>query len=601
MLRQGLFLCSVLLIGLFSATAAQAQSPSVQLQGDLSACLYQQVPAGAGVSLSQWKNKMYTARMVYCMRELLREATKTLLNFINDKYGVMVLAASALFAFGMFGVKISTAMIQNLRAESFTFLFKIGFVLLLLDNTDFVVDFWFDTTDMLLELVASGMMGVLGSMQCPVNIGSMDDWLKVWTLFDCIFAKATGFGGVIVGVSLIGIAGLLIASGGTGLWLAFMAFATVYALAQFLFRCAMISLLSYGGLALMLLMLPLFLPLAFFKRTEDFVYKAWLPYAIGFTLQPALCIGFMLFALSVLDEAVMNGSGDNLQKYYNAQTHEVTYTSTATKIITGAIKKKAIDTWNYVWGIDPKASTEEQRLQVRKTVKKSKASKKRSISHTTTEKSFQERDCGELGVQQASDRDTAKAAGSDASRFKGCTDPKKCAEDYKKGLPNAPSKGSANTATEIACDTAKVGTAGYAVHGTETVREQKSVETVESLDLGANHEALSLEMLAHWGLIILIAGTFYKMIEHVPAMAESLSSSRAPHIGLKSPSIAGRSAAQRLQGGLENVHRGMKATFDKNAAIRKGKNTDKDEKPTGFGGRLAAVGKLFVRGAGIGG
>lgn len=586
-----LMIAAVLLFGLADSAQAQVtsnlnQNSTYQFRSETHACLFSGAPAGSGISASAWKNQIYTGRMVYCMRELLNNATKVFLNKITQDFGLTVIAASAIFAFGMFGVRISLGMLQNLKSEGFTFLFKIGLIFFLLNNTDFVVDFWFDTLDMFLELIAFGMHDLLTGLNCQGVSNSMSDWFMVWVQFDCLFSKFVGFGTSAAGGGIIVLAGLLASSGGIGMWVAYTAFGAFYAVAQFLFKCAMIAMLSYGGLGLMLMLLPLFLPLILFKQTEDFLYKAWLPFTIGYVLQPALCIAFMIFSLKVLDVVIMQGS-QNLYAQYNTTTHSTTYIETTT---TPPNSEKGVKTLSEVRGIDPNATASEQKAQMKKTTKQVQSSTQ-MVQQTSNHTAFQEKDCGKLGKQQTSNNDIITAAAGDDKNFKNCTDPQKCKEAYQNNLNNAPSQGTANSARNVLCDAGKLSAEGSAAQGVQTTETQTGTMTREALDLGANQEKGLADILASLGAIILSAGTFYSMIGHLPGMIEGLSSSNAPKISLHSPSIAGKSAAQRLENALKRSHQST------SNALANNKDQKDPDKKIGYLKRAKSSVGSFIGGA----
>ena len=571
-----LMIAAVLLLGWVDSAHAQVtsnlnQNTTYQFRTQTHACLFSGAPAGSGISASAWKNEIYTGRMVYCMRELLNNATKVFLNKITQDFGLGVIAASAIFAFGMFGVRISLGMLQNLKSEGFTFLFKIGLIFFLLNNTDFVVDFWFDTLDMFLELIAFGMSGLLTNLNCNGVSSTMSDWFMVWAQFDCLFAKFVGFGTSNVGVGVLALAGLLASSGGIGMWVAYTAFGAFYAVAQFLFKCAMIAMLSYGGLGLMLMLLPLFLPLILFKQTEDFLYKAWLPFTIGYVLQPTICIAFMIFSLKVLDVVIMQGS-QNIYAQYNTTTHTTTFIETTT---TPPNSEKGVKTLSEIRGIDPNASPSQQNAQLKKTSKHIQSSTQ-MVQQTSNHTAFREKDCGKFGQQQTSQNNISTAAVGDDKNFKNCTDPQKCKEAYQNNLNNAPSKGTANSARNILCDAGKLSAEGTAAQGTQTTETQTGTMTREALDLGANQEKGLADILASLGAIILTAGTFYSMIGHLPGMIEGLSSSNAPKLSLHSPSIAGKSAAQRMENALKRSHQST------SNALASNKNQKDPDKKIGY-------------------
>lgn len=585
-MRQLLLIIIFLCTALWWGGDAQAQNKGIyQFEKNTRACLYDGAPAGSGISKKVWTNELFTARMVYCMRQLLNAVTKAFLNKITSDFGLEVLAASVLLAFGFYGLKVSLLMLQNPKSETFVFLLKVGFVLFVLDNTDFVVDFWFDTLDMFLELIVSGLGDIMIHMQCP-GVKGMSGWFQIWTQFDCIFSVLVGFGKTYAGTGIIATAGLLMFAGSFGSWVAFMAIAAFYAVAQFLFRCAMIALLSYGGLALMLMLLPLMMPLILFKQTEAIFHKQWLPFAISFTLQPTICIAFMVFAMNVLDFVIMDG-GSKIYVRYSQSTHQAVYEAKTYKK-PPADAEETGQSPNKRRGINPKDSLEVQKQQLTKSVG-GRTTTMDIVKNADNEKSYNNKDCGKLGQKKTAEGEVAKQAAKTEKDFeKKCTDPKKCLEAYQKNLPNAPSKTAASAARNTACDKGKVGQAGEAAQGTESTDSSTVSMITETLDLGADQEKELAQFLAYYGMLLITAGIFYDMMKYVPGIVNAISSSRSPNISLHSPSVAGKSLAKRFESGLNLAHQ-------KHSNIL-ANNKDRSKEKIGRLARLGGTGLSFLKG-----
>ncbi len=616
-----LTICMLMLM-LAAPFSAHAQTPPTTVTSNLNqnklfafenkvtACLHIP-PAGKGITPKEWVFDKYTGRLMYCMRQLVNETTKAFLKTLVSEYALGIVAATFIFAIGMFGVKLTFGMLRNLKSEGFTFVFKLGLIWGLLSNTDFLVDFWFDSVDMLVEVLVGGFNGVFPpNLTCPVSNNSMQAWFVVWDRFDCLFGKFVGFGtDVAAGTGVIAAMGMLFVSGGFAVWIMFMMFGALVAMAQFLFKAAMMTLLSYGGLGLMLLMLPLFLPLLLFKQTEDFITKAWLPYAISFVIQPAITITFLMFSLNVMDAVIMGGSSTTYVRY-NAGTQ-----STEVKNFTGAPDagfEPAVLTLNEIRNIDVFGTKAEQEAAIKTTTKTTQIKASEAIQASINQNSYKDgTDCGKLGSHNLSSTTiSSKVSNLGSNAFVGvCTDPAKCRQAAAQNFAGAPSDGSKNTARNTLCAVGRLNADGTVLNGVassngSTTNLTTNVETLElnyqsgqygSVAAGQTPNAIDLtakrlmQILGYVGMVILTSATFFNMMEYVPQLTRKISGSGGLKLALSSPHVLGKKLSERLDAGVKGANEAATKSRKKDEADGGGKTS-----------RLKKVGNMAMKfGGGI--
>ncbi len=230
----------------------------------------------------------------------------------------------------IFGVKITTGMINNPRQEVFMHAIKLAFVAWLINGMG-IMDMWYMTLG-----AYESMLGVVITpatlTACPMTaVLSID---LVWDTMDCLFGKIigwntpNGYNQTWQGVALLFSTLVAKASQGGGGYLiaAFIANSMLTILFSFL-QIAMAYIISMLGLMLMFSLAPLALPCMFFRVTYNY-FEAWYKMIISFILQVVVLFAFTAFAFGIIDQ-IYSGP-DGLEAMFGGTkiSNEVTRTDT---------------------------------------------------------------------------------------------------------------------------------------------------------------------------------------------------------------------------------------------------------------------------------
>lgn len=93
----------------------------------------------------------------------------------------------------------------------------------------------------------------------------------------------------------------------TGGLLAVVGFFFVYGMLSLIVRCFFVYIAGYMGVALLVILSPLFLPMILFKETKQYFDK-WAKMFIGFAMQPVIMLVFIIFSLTAVDLAAFSGN-----------------------------------------------------------------------------------------------------------------------------------------------------------------------------------------------------------------------------------------------------------------------------------------------------
>lgn len=91
-----------------------------------------------------------------------------------------------------------------------------------------------------------------------------------------------------------------------GVMLAVLGFIFMWGLAMMIVKALFAYLAGYIGIAFMMIIAPLFIPLALFRTTKEYFDK-WAKLVISFTLQPPLILLFVSFSIAATDLALFSG------------------------------------------------------------------------------------------------------------------------------------------------------------------------------------------------------------------------------------------------------------------------------------------------------
>lgn len=93
----------------------------------------------------------------------------------------------------------------------------------------------------------------------------------------------------------------------TGGLLAVVGFFFVFGLLSLIVRAFFVYIAGYMGVALLVILSPLFLPMILFKETKQYFDK-WAKMFIGFAMQPVIMLVFIIFSLTAVDLAAFSGN-----------------------------------------------------------------------------------------------------------------------------------------------------------------------------------------------------------------------------------------------------------------------------------------------------
>ncbi len=588
--------------GIFAATG---------LQNTTLKCL-DQAPAGSGISSAEWRKK-YSARFVYCMRNLLEKASRAYLESPDGLIAKLepALAAVILFSMILFGIKLTAGMLRNPKAEAAVYLIKISVVLGLYYSSAELVTFFFDLTDELLNLVASGTKTVFDSQAsaaygnlsfCAANApssGSLQEWIGIWDRFDCFFQKILGFGDVKLSATILSIVGSVVLSGIIGLYLFFAAIGAFIALLLFLFKTIATVLFSYGGLAMLMLLLPIYAPFLLFNKFERWMTEKWIGIAAGNVLVPAFAITFLFFAVTALDIMLNFGSVSTYSSYsydaankryeYNTFTlrdngNSISGSATGAPIIPPAGYKppagyvKTIAPLYELLGVKSNDNNDEKTKKILGSIKSQLADD--NVVKPNRDPSFLahfENYCGKLGKMKLSDGSIdAEYLKSNAPEQQ-FTDPQAGRDAIKAGMPNALSGNNISARTTM-CDW---GTTGGNINDvTSLIKREaklnKPLLQMSKVDLESNSKNTSayddaisplnttkskiMRMATTLLAFFLLGGAFHSFSKQIPNAVSSVVNTRVAKMSLPSPKLGDASLMDRLSGGLRN----MKSAMQKN-------------------------------------
>ncbi|GEM_PF-5346234 len=283
-------------------------------------CL-REAPSSSGVSNADWREK-YSARFIYCMRDLLEKTTDTVMNAVHD-YMQPALYAIILLATVIMGTKAVGGMFRNTKVESVMFVGKVIAAILVFEHMDDIASLFYDVTDELMVIVAGGAEATFNSGSvfiCNTSINTsaypLYEWIGIFDWFDCLFYNLYGFGpSQVMTAGIFGIIGAGLLTSTIGAHFTLMALGFFLALAMFLLRTATMVVMAYGSISILMLLMPIFILTIFFKVTESYFFQRWLSMMIRNIMQPAVMIAFLYFALGVLDVLLYKGSENHYINY----------------------------------------------------------------------------------------------------------------------------------------------------------------------------------------------------------------------------------------------------------------------------------------------
>jgi hypothetical protein len=537
----------------------------------------------------EWQDR-YTARMIYCMHNLLSRSTKAFLKYFIEEYGNRVLGLVAVLSFSFFGLRIMMGMERKPKREGLAMLAKLALILGVFTYHEWVVDFWFNTTDAFVEMVGQAPAGVIGDSFClKSNFVSIQGY-AVWDRFDCLYKKFVGFGaGVAAGAGILSSAVAMLFASGVGIAVGAVGIAAVALLAKFLFRSTLVVLLAYGGLSLLILVLPIFLPLILFgKATEKYLYRNWINAAMGMMLQPAITVAFLLFALTAMDRVMFNDI--YIQIDAGGAGGGTTRTTVLGSTLSAAQKSDtnkyqlATTSFSKTMGYDATADTAKQQEQVDATWKLQQVGSSVAIGGggSSTGKGFMEQNCGDFRDQRPSDTAMADAKGIQQAHEHLCSgaDKTKCMELIKTQLSDQTISAEQKLGLRLAyCRYGMLSQSGtLAQSDTQQTSGLTSNTFLPDFNWqdGADGDGLASilkmgdlpnkvdktfermgQLLTSMGATILLSGVFLTFANSIPQLAAGLGANSAV-LATSGQKIFGHTIGERMEGAAQSAYAGWK-------------------------------------------
>jgi type IV secretory pathway VirB6-like protein len=293
-----------------------------------------------GMSAEVWEQK-YTARFTYCMRMMIDRSLEAILSDVED-YMRPAMVAVIFFASVIFGIKAVGGMFRNPRVETALFVMKIIAVIVMFSNMSAIGSIFMNTADTVLVMIGRGADATFNVARIdPTNgntssnpaftceaskaVGATDyrqyQWIRVFDWLDCLALKLYDVGNnKEVRTSFIAIASASMFAGTSGPHLTMMFASFFLGLGLFMLRVVSMLVMAYGAIAMLMLVLPIFMLTIFFKVTESYFFNRWLSMVIRNIVQPGVVIGFLYFALAVMDSVIYKGSPGLYYSYQHALT-----------------------------------------------------------------------------------------------------------------------------------------------------------------------------------------------------------------------------------------------------------------------------------------
>lgn len=238
-------------------------------------------------------------RIVPCISNTIIAATE---NFLVPFSAVLASTISALclLAIVVFGAKAALGNQRQLKSETIILGIKLGLVIMFTSNFGGLFPHLMSIIDSMIIMVSGALVYEI-DLRCPFE-------LSIWMRIDCTLDQLIG--GILPG-SLIssGMIGFLFASlfsptiGVTVFFLG-MGFLVIIVLA--LAKATYVFLSAYIGIAMMVVVSPLFIPLILFRVTKAY-FEKWLRLLIGLMVQPIFLFAYITMLLIAFDVVVFTG------------------------------------------------------------------------------------------------------------------------------------------------------------------------------------------------------------------------------------------------------------------------------------------------------
>ena len=283
-----------------------------------------------------------TNHVAGCVRDTLKTSTA---RFFTDFYPMVsrAIGAAMTIAVALFGMMAGIGMLEKVGRDSIILLLKIAMVSYFAMNSDMM----YTQVTGLMDSTAQSVMGFVPSsgpadnsgkdfsqvtcLKNMINAQQVDDPTKgvggPWLAMDCMIDTVVGIkmdsnvtttsinstynemkNAKDKGLSR-GLLYLFFASYHSsvmGFILAIIGFVFLWGMMVMVIKALFIYLAGYIGIAVMMIVSPLFIPMVLFQSTKVFFDK-WVKLVISFALQPIIILVFITFSISAVDLATFSG------------------------------------------------------------------------------------------------------------------------------------------------------------------------------------------------------------------------------------------------------------------------------------------------------
>ncbi len=289
-------------------------------------------------------------RIASCIRAALGNATEAYFNPDTGIYPIVAQAITALITLAVivYGIMLAAGMVEKLGRDTIMLLIKIAFISYFVTHVDLMYNTLLtvmdDTAEKVVEFVPqAGSAGgnvdfaqitcIQNMKQAQIDQATDESGLNVsgpWMGMDCLLDTIIGIKGIATGsISATsatdwtnknfddsksglsrGMLGVFFSSMETsvmGLLLGAIGFIFIYGLVQLIIKALFVYISGYLGVAFIMILAPIFIPLALFQITKQYFDK-WVKLLVGFTLQPIIILVFISFNIAAVDLAAFSGN-----------------------------------------------------------------------------------------------------------------------------------------------------------------------------------------------------------------------------------------------------------------------------------------------------
>jgi hypothetical protein len=293
-----------------------------------------------------------TNRIASCVRDTITNATTA---FFTGFYPLISRAIAAAITIGIaiYGAMASVGMVERVGRDTIMLLVKIAMVGFFSANSDWM----YSEVITIMDSTASAVVSFAPSSGAATSTGSSGSAQTDFSQIKCLQAMVTAqssnststtpttVAGPWMGMDCIidSVIGIKVSSTGTittggtggyntnladadsgmsrgmlyfffsgmqtsivGLMIALVGFIFIYGMIHLIIKTLFVYIGAYMGIALLMIVSPIFIPLVLFKQTKDYFDK-WVKLVINFVLQPIIMMVFVTFSIAAMDLATYSG------------------------------------------------------------------------------------------------------------------------------------------------------------------------------------------------------------------------------------------------------------------------------------------------------